>query len=166
MRRVIKSCIYWVIKIVEPMRQDITKATMDNLKKKHQASFRRWLVGKSGGNTIIPYIGASREFVIKWLEDRFLVGMSWGTYGEIWVVDHVIPLRLFDMTNEEDLKISLHYKNLMPLYKQDNMYKDGAIEFSARVIDCLPKCDISEKLQAKIEVERHRLNKYIYVLKQ
>lgn len=147
------------------MRQDVSKATMGNLKKKYQASFRRWLIGDSGGNTIVPYIGANREFVIKWLEDRLLVGMSWGTYGDIWVVDHVVPLRLFDMTKEEDLKIALHYKNLMPLYKQDNMYKDGAIEFSASIIDCLPKCNISERLKSIIEIERGRLNKYIHVMK-
>lgn len=139
---------------------------MDNLKKKYQAAFRRWLVGKSGGNTIVPYIGADRDFVVKWLEGRMLVGMTWATYGEIWVVDHVVPLRLFDFTNEEDLKVSLHYKNIMPLYRQDNMYKDGAVEFSARIIDCLPKCEISEKLKAKIENERHRLNKYLYAIKQ
>lgn len=147
------------------MRQDVSKATMDNLKKKYQSSFRRWLVGESGGGTISPYIGASRDFVKKWIEDRWLVGMSWGTYGDIWVVDHVAPLRLFDMTNEADLIVSLHYKNLMPLYRQDNMYKDGAIEFSAIIIDCLPKCEISEKLKARIETERHRLDKYIHVIK-
>lgn len=148
------------------MRQDVSRATMDNLKKKYLASFRRWLMGTGGGGTILPYIGANRDFVLKWLEDRLLVGMSWGTYGEVWVVDHIVPLRLFDMTNEEDLKIALHYKNLMPLYRQDNMYKDGAIELSALIIDCLPKCEISEKLKARIETERHRLNKYIYVLKR
>jgi hypothetical protein len=143
------------------MRQDVSKRTMDNLKKKYQASFRRWLVGQGGGGTIAPYVGHNLIFVRNWIESRHLVGMTWGTYGEIWVVDHIVPLRLFDMTNEEELRVALHYKNLMPLYKQDNMCKDGAIEFSMLVLERVPYCGVVAKLKEKLLQENKRLNKYL-----
>lgn len=143
------------------MRQDVSKRTMDNLKKKYQTSFRRWIIGKGGGGAIAPYIGNTREFVQKWIEERHLIGMTWGTYGEIWVVDHIVPLRLFDMTNKGELKLALHYKNLMPLYKADNMYKDGAIDFSLRVIERLPYCEIVRRLRERAIKENSRLDKYL-----
>lgn len=148
-----------------PMRQDVSKATMDNLKKKYLAAFRRWIKGAGGGGTVAPYMGADLISVRQWVEARLLVGMTWGTYGEIWVLDHVVPLRLFDLTNEEELKVALHYKNIMPLYREDNLYKAGAIELSMLVLKNVPECDITVKLWDRLLKENERLKKYAPLIK-
>ena len=97
------------------------KLTQYNLRKKYQISFRRWLTDHAPGSTITPYIGADLSFVRTWISDRMLPGMNWSNYGQIWVVDHIVPVRLFDFMKNEDLGIALHYKNLMPLFKEDNL---------------------------------------------
>jgi hypothetical protein len=52
----------------------------------------------------------------KYLESKFLPGMSWDNYGTHgWHIDHIKPLNLFDLTNPEQLKEACHYSNLQPL---------------------------------------------------
>jgi hypothetical protein len=142
------------------MRQDISKKTQSDLKKKYQISFRRWLTNKSGGGTIAPYIGADVWFVREWVSERFLQGMNWNNYGDVWVMDHIVPLRLFDFSNEEDLKIALHYKNTMPLFKEDNLYKEGELFFSIKALRYMPSCEIIEKLKEILIRDSKRLDKY------
>lgn len=136
------------------------KLTQYNLRKKYQIAFRRWLTEHAPGTTITPYIGADLEFVRKWIADRMLPGMNWSNYGQLWVVDHVVPVRLFDFNRNEDLQIVLHYKNLMPLLREDNLYKEGAIDFSIRIIEALEQCNITDRLLTVLKVEAERLTKY------
>lgn len=143
------------------MRQDISKGTQNNLRKRYQMSFRRWLTARSGGGTIAPYIGADLHYVRKWVSDKFLPEMNWNNYGDIWVIDHIVPLRLFDFSNSEDLKVALHYKNIMPLLKEDNLYKEGAIDFSIEILCEVPRCLVTEKLKVILSLEKDRLQKYL-----
>ena len=105
------------------------------LKKKMQLSFRRWIAGKSGGISIQKYIGTDLFSVREWLKDRMVDGMTWNNYGEKWVIDHIVPMRMFDIKNEEELKICWHYKNLMPLFKSDNLNKEGNVFFAFILLD-------------------------------
>lgn len=41
--------------------------------------------------------------------------MNWDNYGEIWEIDHIIPISF--ATNEEDIIKLNHYSNLQPLFK-------------------------------------------------
>ncbi len=144
------------------MRQDIArKINVNNLKKKYQVSFRRWIIAGSGGGTISPYIGADLVFVREWLAKAFLPEMNWNNYGHVWVIDHVVPVRLFDLTSPEDLKIVWHYKNVMPLFKEDNLYKEGAIDFSLLILERLPPCEVTIKLKERLLQESERLKKYL-----
>lgn len=90
-----------------------------------------------------------------------LIGMNWNNYGSTWVIDHVVPLRLFDFTNDDDLRVCLHYKNTMPLFKEDNLYKEGAIDFSIKILEYIPQCAIVEKLLLVLRKENDRLDKYM-----
>lgn len=143
------------------MRQDVSKKTMRDLRKRYQIGFRRWIMAASGGGVASKYVGTDIDTARQWLKDRMIDGMNWSNYGSVWVIDHVVPLRLFDFTNEEDLKVSLHYKNTMPLFKEDNLYKEGAIDFSIRVLELAPYCKIVGLLKHKLHLENQRLNKYL-----
>lgn len=63
----------------------------------------------------------------EWVESKWQEGMNWTNYGSLWVVDHIVPFRFFDLQNVEHLKLCWNYKNLMPLYLKDNEKKNGNV---------------------------------------
>lgn len=67
-------------------------------------------------------LGCSFEFLISFLETKFVDGMSWENYGD-WHVDHIIPLS--SSITEEDLYKLSHYSNLQPLWAKDNLKKSN-----------------------------------------
>jgi hypothetical protein len=75
---------------------------------------------KGGGS--IEHLGCTVEEFKVHLENMFEPGMSWNnhtTYG--WHIDHIIPLSKVDLKNEADLKKVCHYKNLRPLWWDQNL---------------------------------------------
>lgn len=143
------------------MRQDVSRGTQSNLKKKFQISFRRWIKNQSGGGTIAKYVGSDIDTVRKYVSCQFIAGMNWSNYGEKWVLDHIVPLRLFDMTNDIDCKIGFHYKNTMPLFKEDNLYKEGDLRFSMLILQQVAPCEVTEKLNVILAKEIKALDKYL-----
>jgi hypothetical protein len=53
--------------------------------------------------------------------------MSWDNYGKIWQIDHILPIELFDLTNQEQQKICFNYSNLQPLLISDNTSKQDLL---------------------------------------
>lgn len=69
-------------------------------------------------------IGCSIEELRVFIESHFLEGMSWGNYGTNgWHIDHRIPVSWFNLENENCRKIAFSYKNLQPLWGEDNLKK-------------------------------------------
>ena len=69
-------------------------------------------------------IGCSREYLIKHIESQFKPGMSWKNYGKWgWNVDHIIPCKVFNLSNPEEQRKCFHYTNLQPLWWKDNYQK-------------------------------------------
>lgn len=93
--------------------------------------------GSKKSNHTLKLIGCTRDFLKQYIEDQFVMGMTWEKYlnGEIHI-DHKIPLRFFDLTKPEEQKKAFHYSNLQPLWKEWNLWKndkyietqDGKIE--------------------------------------
>ena len=69
-------------------------------------------------------VGCSISALREHLETQFKDGMSWENYGA-WHVDHIRPLRSFDLSDELQCKQSCHYTNLQPLWAADNLSKGG-----------------------------------------
>ena len=67
-------------------------------------------------------IGCSTQRLRNWLEYQFADGMSWKNYKK-WHIDHIIPLDLFDLTNENERDIAFNWKNLQPKWGSDNIAK-------------------------------------------
>jgi hypothetical protein len=76
----------------------------------------------------LELIGCDRETFLSHIQKQFTEGMAWENYGlKGWHVDHIIPLSLFDLTIEDEVKKACHYTNLQPLWWQDNLEKGNKI---------------------------------------
>lgn len=79
----------------------------------------------------IDYVGCSLDNLRIHFERQFSDGMTWNNYGEttdkskkhVWHIDHKIPCDAFDFTNPIHQKACFHYKNLQPLWWDDNIRK-------------------------------------------
>ena len=80
--------------------------------------------GYKKSNYTLKLLGCSINEVRQHLENQFQDGMTWKNYGKNgWHVDHIKPLSLFDLTQEEEQKKAFHYTNLQPLWAKDNLSK-------------------------------------------
>lgn len=124
--------------------------------------FRRFVSLNGGGNRLRNYIGLNALELREWLESKWQDGMNWGNYGSLWVVDHIVPFRFFDLKNEEQLSICWNYKNLMPLYLKDNEKKNGNV-YMAYIMLLQIKGDdyFYNKLFDMISKEVEVMDKYI-----
>ena len=69
-------------------------------------------------------LGASYETVKQHLQSQFTEGMEWSNQG-LWHIDHIIPLA--SASSLEELIKLCHYKNLQPLWAEDNMTKNAML---------------------------------------
>jgi len=68
--------------------------------------------------------GCDIDFLKNHIEQQFTEGMEWNNHGK-WHLDHIIPCCSFDLTKEMDQRICFNWKNLQPLWKEDNLEKSG-----------------------------------------
>jgi hypothetical protein len=72
-------------------------------------------------------LGCSPDFLSKWLESKFYDDISWGNYGSVWHIDHVVPVAFFDLLKLEEQLICFHWSNLRPLYAEANLQKSDKL---------------------------------------
>lgn len=82
--------------------------------------------GRVKSKRTIELIGCSVEELHDHIEKQFVDGMSWENYGE-WHVDHIMPCALFDFNKVEHQQECFNYKNLQPLWAEDNIRKGKKI---------------------------------------
>lgn len=56
--------------------------------------------------------------------------MTWENYGGVWHIDHVRPLRSFDLSQPEQQKQAFHYTNLQPLFATENLRKGAKVNMT------------------------------------
>jgi hypothetical protein len=69
-------------------------------------------------------LGISYQGLKEWLEPQFTEGMTWENRSD-WHVDHIIPCDAFDITVEENQRICFWYRNLQPLWAEENLKKSN-----------------------------------------
>lgn len=86
---------------------------------------RRALRGKG---TIADWLGYDAKKLKIHLERQFTDGMNWEAFhrGEIHI-DHIRPLRMFNLSDADQLKEAWGLTNLCPLWARDNIRKGGAV---------------------------------------
>jgi hypothetical protein len=87
-----------------------------------RGSFRR--KGYSKNSRAYKILGASWEVVKEYFESLFKDGMTWDNHGE-WEIDHITPISTAN-SEEEVIKLC-YYKNLQPLWKEENRAKSNKI---------------------------------------
>jgi hypothetical protein len=78
---------------------------------------------KKSGRRTTMFLGVPMAIAKQKIESRFRDGMTWENHGELWEIDHIVPLSHFDLTNEYQLLMSNHISNLQPLLKKENREK-------------------------------------------
>ena len=69
-------------------------------------------------------LGCSITDLKKWIESKFKAGMTWNNWTHKgWHLDHIRPLKSFDLTDLEQFKVAVHYTNLQPLWAKENQAK-------------------------------------------
>ena len=88
------------------------------------------LKGNKKSKRTLELLGCSVEFLKNHLESQFKEGMSWDNYGHGgWVVDHIRPCASFDLSKESEQRKCFNYKNLQPLWEEDNLIKGDKINY-------------------------------------
>lgn len=78
---------------------------------------------------ILSLSGVSIATLREHLSNQFKPGMTWNNHGYgagKWNIDHIIPLAAFDLPAQA--KQAFHYKNLQPLWHEENMLKRDSLE--------------------------------------
>ena len=83
---------------------------------------------------VSTFVGCSPTYLKKHLENQFLSGMNWDNYGrrkglksnECWEIDHIKPVSsIKDPEDTEYIMKITNYKNLQPMWKDDNIRKSN-----------------------------------------
>lgn len=88
-------------------------------------------------NRSIEYLGCDIETYKKYLESKFIDSMSWDNYGNVWQIDHIVPLKYNNPTIKE-VKERLHYLNTQPLWTEIYILKGNRYIYRLAATDgCL-----------------------------
>jgi hypothetical protein len=81
------------------------------------------LKGQSKNTSTRKLVGCSLQDWWEWLQQGFSPEMTHDNCGQIWQVDHIMPLSSFDLSKHSEITASFHYTNTQPLLIPDNLSK-------------------------------------------
>jgi len=106
-------------------RQLKKKAKRDGVQELMRGAIRR-----NGGSPMVELLlGYSIDDLKLHLERQFTSGMNWEKFkrGEIHI-DHIIPQRAFDLSNDDEWRKCWCLSNLQPLWACDNLKKGASVK--------------------------------------
>lgn len=118
-------------------KHGISKSTADRNKNPDRAfhanlrsRLHQWLDsnGATKDHSLEEYVGCTLKELKAWIRKQWAPGMNWHNLGREsndWQLDHVRPLASF---TEEQAMTSWNWRNLQPLWKQDNNAKSDKYE--------------------------------------
>ena len=80
-------------------------------------------------------IGCSVNELKEHIQNQLKDNMTFDNYGQ-WEIDHIKAITLYDLNNENEMYECFNYKNLQPLWREDNIKKSNKI-----ILDDNPKGD-------------------------
>lgn len=98
------------------------------IRQNFSARISNLIIKKSKSQFTLNLLGCSIDFFKGYINNLFQLGMSWDNYGKNgWVIDHIIPCSYFDLTIKENQKICFNFRNLQPLWNEDNSKKSNKV---------------------------------------
>ncbi len=92
------------------------------IRERTSLAFKKSYWTKTSGN--LNMLGAEYDIVFNHIQSQFTDGMNWSNHGK-WHIDHIVPIS--SATTKEELESLCHYKNLQPLWAEDNLSKGDKI---------------------------------------
>jgi hypothetical protein len=78
-------------------------------------------------------LGCSIPELKLYLKSKWKDGMTWENWSLTgWHIDHIIPLDSFNLQNKEEFLKACHYKNLQPLWAEENLSKGDKNDYISR----------------------------------
>jgi hypothetical protein len=65
-----------------------------------------------------------------YIEAKFKPGMTWDNHGFLWHIDHIRPCCSFDLSKAKNQRKCFNYRNLQPLFVEENLKKGGRYQMS------------------------------------
>ena len=81
---------------------------------KTRSKIRQALKGKIKSSSTIDILGIDINTYKRWIEFQMTPEMNWSNIG----IDHVKPICLFNISDDEELKLAFKWKNTEPLLKE------------------------------------------------
>jgi hypothetical protein len=78
-------------------------------------------------------LGCDRTFFLEHIRVQLSKGLTMENYGKKWHLDHISPIRFYDLADFQQVKQCFHYTNYQPLKAKDNMNKSDKRGFSAQL---------------------------------
>uniref|UniRef100_A0A6C0IHH7 Uncharacterized protein n=1 Tax=viral metagenome TaxID=1070528 RepID=A0A6C0IHH7_9ZZZZ len=98
---------------------------IDKLKRYVRSRIHSCLKGNKTKHTH-EYLGCKPPEYIKWLLSN-TNNFTLDNHGQVWHIDHVIPLSKFNVENDEECSIAFNWRNTMPLLAKENLSKNNKI---------------------------------------
>ena len=104
------------------LKTDINYKLAKNLRTRlYLALKENW---KSG--SAVKDLGCPISEFITYLESKFKPGMTWANWNyNGWHINHIKPLSKFNLQNREEFLEACNYKNLQPLWAEENIKKNN-----------------------------------------
>jgi len=92
-------------------------------------------------SNLLNLLGCNIPDFMKYLESKFVEGMSWDNYGyKGWHIDHIFPCAIFDLSKVEEQQRCFHYTNIQPMWGKENISKGARYNY-AEWLDVHGMCD-------------------------
>lgn len=152
----------------EQINKNACEYRKNNISIRLRDSFRnRLLQGISKKKSTLEYIDTTIETVMEWLESNFKEDMNWENYGSLWNIDHIIPLNVFNLKEDEDIFICFNWRNLYPMYCSQNIAKsDKLLPYLIFRQEFLLKCFTSDLLISEKTKTDEYIEKYAKYFKK
>ena len=135
----------------------------NRINKRLNNQLSRFYTTNNQGKHIEKYVGLNRFELEKHIDKLLLPEMNRLNYGITWQLDHIVPVHLFDLSKEEDIKLCYNYNNLFPLLEKHNTHKGGSIHFSIDLLKSLPINETIVKLLTLLYKEKEQYDQYLNI---
>ena len=98
-----------------------------NLRSRTNKAFKSQNVRKT--NKTFDLLGCSNSFFKNWIIHQLYGNMTVENYGSVWQIDHCLPVSIFNLLDENDIKKCFNWIILRPMYSSENNSKNSKTNY-------------------------------------